>query len=197
MQLNNYVLQINMINNQPILTIENFLTAQETYELIRLSETNGYNEATVNIDGTQKMIKNIRNNDRYIYDNTDFAEELWPDVLPYANQILPDKTPICLNERFRFYRYSSEQRFNRHIDGSVTKENGLKSYVTLMIYLNDNFEGGETVFRNRGEKPGSKSEVIIEPKQGMALLFHHPLWHEGKAVTSGIKYAIRSDIFYK
>ena len=58
--------------------------------------------------------------------------------------------------------------------------------MTLMVYLNDIFEGGETVF----------NETTIKPQKGMALIFHHTLVHEGAAVTTGRKYVLRSDVMY-
>ena len=56
-----------------------------------------------------------------------------------------------------------------------------------MIYLNEEFEGGETSF----------DDVTIRPKTGTALCFIHELKHEGCPVKNGIKYALRSDIIYK
>jgi hypothetical protein len=56
-----------------------------------------------------------------------------------------------------------------------------------MMYLNDNFEGGETTFR----------ELKIRPRQGMALLFLHNLYHEGTQVTRGVKYVLRTDVMYR
>jgi hypothetical protein len=37
----------------------------------------------------------------------------------------------------------------------------------------------------------------VRPKQGMALLFLHDLYHEGSEVTQGVKYVLRSDIMYR
>lgn len=56
-----------------------------------------------------------------------------------------------------------------------------------MIYLNDDFEGGETTF------PG----LWIAPKQGTALIFMHHLYHSGREVTKGIKYVLITDVMYR
>ncbi len=45
-----------------------------------------------------------------------------------------------------------------------------------MVYLNEEFEGGETVFFVEPEKS-------IKPRAGMGLLFQHPIIHEGAEVT--------------
>jgi hypothetical protein len=56
----------------------------------------------------------------------------------------------------------------------------------LLVYLNDEFTGDTTDFR----------EFQVAPKAGMALLFVHHSWHEGAAVTAGTKYVVRSHVMY-
>ena len=55
-----------------------------------------------------------------------------------------------------------------------------------MVYLNDNFQGGDTTFC------GLRSRL----RQGMFLLFLHNLYHEGSEVTQGVKYVLRYDVMY-
>jgi prolyl 4-hydroxylase len=59
-----------------------------------------------------------------------------------------------------------------------------------IIYLNEGFEGGETIFF-------VEPEVVIRPRTGAGLFFQHPIIHEGAMVTSGTKYAVRTDLMYK
>ena len=54
---------------------------------------------------------------------------------------------VGIDGRLRFYRYSSGQRFRRHKDGSVTNDAGQQGILSYLIYLNDDFEGGATIFR--------------------------------------------------
>ena len=56
-----------------------------------------------------------------------------------------------------------------------------------MIYLNDNFKGGETKF----------NDLVVAPKKGSALVFYHYLVHEGTEVIEGIKYVLRTDIMFR
>ena len=37
----------------------------------------------------------------------------------------------------------------------------------------------------------------LDPHADTALLFQHPILHEGCAVTRGVKYALRSDVMYR
>ena len=103
--------------------------------------------------------------------------------------------PVAINERFRFYRYNPGHRFRRHKDG-FEKIRDLTSQLSFLIYLNDDFVGGEAIFREYHGKGESRyrEELVIQPEIGDALLFYHRIWHEGAEVTQGTKYVMRSDV---
>jgi prolyl 4-hydroxylase len=96
---------------------------------------------------------------------------------------------VGANERLRCYRYAPGQRFKPHFDGSFARDHDERSLLTFMVYLNDDFEGGETALLDLDQ--------MVAPKTGSALLFQHPILHEGCTVTRGVKYALRSDIMYR
>ncbi|MFB9077776.1 2OG-Fe(II) oxygenase [Flavobacterium procerum] len=171
-----------------IYTIDNFLSVEECNELIDKSEQIGFEEAGVNVDGAQKMMKMVRNNERIMYQDDEYAYLLWQKLEPYVKPEVGNSRAIGLNEMFRFYKYNPSQRFKMHLDGSYKRNESEFSYYTFMIYLNDGYEGGETKFAS-GE--------IIQPKTGTALIFEHKQRHEGASLISGIKYVLRSDIMYK
>ncbi len=168
-----------------IWTIEAALSATRCDELINFSEEKGYQEATVSLPEGAKMIKGLRNNYRVVYQDKNLAQSLYNRLHAIFPVVGDNSLPMGLNETFRFYRYDKEQRFKRHIDGRV-KVNGHESRLTFMVYLNANFEGGETKF----------NDVLIHPKKGMALLFIHELKHESLPIIRGQKYVLRSDVFY-
>jgi len=68
----------------------------------------------------------------------------------------------------------------------------------LIIYLNDDYEGGRTTFYPSVEK-GVETEgrVSITPRRGTALIFNHDSLHEGEAVTKGMKYILRTEIMFQ
>ncbi len=172
-------------HSETIWTIDNFLSDNECHRLIELSENIGYEEATVNASGKQIMLKSARNNSRILYDDKALADDYWQRLQKYCPMFDTSK-PIGLNERFRFYKYTPRQRFKRHKDGSYKRNKSEQSRVTFLVYLNDDYTGGETRF----------DDVTIQPKMGSALCFVHEQWHEGCAVTDGVKYALRSDVMY-
>ncbi|WP_212006169.1 2OG-Fe(II) oxygenase [Chitinophaga sp. HK235] len=172
-----------------IFTISNFLSVAECEELITRSEAMGYEEATVDVgNGVQRMIKGVRNNERVLYKDPAYATFMWERLKTFAPEGTDNRSACGLNELFRFYKYSPGQRFKMHKDGSFERNRFEASQYTFMIYLNEGYTGGSTVFKS-GEE--------ILPQTGMALVFYHPLLHEGTLLTEGTKYVLRTDIMYK
>jgi prolyl 4-hydroxylase len=65
--------------------VENFLTQEECKGFIEFSEKQGYQESLIRTKAGEVMNKEIRDNDRFIWDNTQFAEQLWElvkDMMP-------------------------------------------------------------------------------------------------------------------
>ena len=63
----------------------------------------------------------------------------------------------------------------------------------MQIYLDDGFEGGRTRFfvARHGAELGA-----VAPVRGEGVVFDHALWHDGEAVTRGIKHVLRTDVMY-
>lgn len=177
------------IYSPQIFTISGFLTPEECGALIAKSEAMGYEEAMVDVGGgEQRMIKGVRNNERVLYKDEDYAAQIWYRLAPFAPAGDHGRNACGLNELLRFYKYSPGQRFKMHKDGAFVRSPGEASQFTFMIYLNEGYTGGETVF---------SSGEVIRPETGTALVFYHPLRHEGALLTKGIKYVLRTDIMYR
>ncbi len=160
-----------------------FLSSEECDQWIRWSEAKGYEEARLS-DGSLR--EDVRNNDRLIFDDPGLAAEWFGRALD-GLPTLPHAALVGLNERFRFYRYRPGQRFRHHTDGVYVADNGDFSQFTLLVYLNDDFEGGETAF----------TRLAVKPERGAALVFHHQVEHAGAEVLSGAKYVLRTDVMYR
>ncbi|AUC75172.1 prolyl hydroxylase family protein [Olleya sp. Bg11-27] len=174
--------------HRDIFIIEDFLTSDECELYINYSSTEGFEEAKIGVQGNQVMNKNVRNNDRLLFFDLDLAKQLWGRVCSYVPKEMGLYKALDLNEMFRVYRYSKGQRFKMHRDGSYERNEKECSFFSFIIYLNDDFEGGETEFRKL---------FTVSPKKGSALLFYHPHRHEGKEIVSGVKYVLRTDVMYK
>jgi prolyl 4-hydroxylase len=177
-------------------TIPNILSTLECTAMIEKVEVIGFAPATVSLATGPQMMTGIRNNDRVKFDDPELAKLLEERL---ENIIRKDDARARLNERFAVYRYGPGQRFKRHQDGVIKTEDGLEtSRQTVLVYLNHDCEGGETVF-SEVDRSGSQIKFLetpVTPETGMALIFDHELWHEGKPVTAGRKYVLRTDILY-
>jgi predicted 2-oxoglutarate/Fe(II)-dependent dioxygenase YbiX len=180
-----------------IFTIDTVFSPVECQSLIDRAEAIGFEAATVRSTDGPVMMTNIRNNDRVVLEDKVLAGEMWQRIRHLVPEIAAS-IPCGVDSQLRFYRYYPGQQFKRHKDGAVTNSLGQTSKLSYMIYLNDECEGGNTVFREYYTIDGinKKIEFIITPVVGMALLFRHELRHEGSPVTAGCKYVLRSDIFY-
>ena len=174
-------------HTEDIFTVKSILSSDYCDALISDSEKIGYIDAPITMPSGPVMAREIRNNTRVIYDDFELAEGLWNVVKDFVPEEFEDKKAIGLNERFRFYRYDSGQRFNWHYDGCFRRESGEQSYFTLMFYLNDGYEGGTTEFEDTTE---------IVPQKGDALIFWHYQRHIGNEIVCGRKYVLRTDVMY-
>jgi len=179
-------MKLNILTNN-ILTIDNFWTQLECDDFISKSEAIGYEPATIDTEKGQIIVETVRNNNRVIYKDIILADNLWRQLKPFAPKQIGNSKAVGLNELFRFYKYQVGQEFKRHRDQSFIRNDIEASYFTFMIYLNDNYEGGETKFNS----------LTIQPKQGTALIFFHGLEHEGSSVRQGLKYVLRTDIMFR
>jgi prolyl 4-hydroxylase len=66
-----------------VFTIENFLTKEESSSYIELSESIGYDVATITAISGPEINREIRNNDRVIHDSTEIAELLFQKAKNY------------------------------------------------------------------------------------------------------------------
>jgi hypothetical protein len=178
-----------------VLVIHDFLSGEECAALIRRSEGLIYEPGTV----ADVVIEQVRNNERVLVDDVTLAADLFHRAEPLLPAAIEGHSLIGFNERWRFYRYRPGQTFKPHRDGSYLRlESWEESQMTFMIYLNDGMTGGETRFFDDMEKVFLQRPYLsVQPKEGMALVFLHSIWHEGAVVHSGQKYVLRTDVMYK
>jgi hypothetical protein len=93
------------------------------------------------------------------------------------------------NIKIKRYLPNSPDQFKPHVD--VGNYESAKRFLAFIVYLNDNFSGGETNILTYNKE--------IKPKKGSLLVFP-PLWthfHQGKPITSGNpKYILGSYLQY-
>jgi len=79
-----------------------------------------------------------------------------------------------------------------HVDNffDEDQEDGTNLALSLVIYLNDDCEGGEIEFREQG--------ILLKPEAGSMIIFpsKRPYFHEAKQVAKGFKY-MSTGFWYK
>ncbi|MGJ4945376.1 2OG-Fe(II) oxygenase [Bradyrhizobium sp. HKCCYLS1011] len=179
-------------------TIEGFLSLGECDDYVRFGEAIGFTEAPISTSEGMIMMEDVRNNDRVMIDDAARAQALYQRLSGHlAPRFQKTWVPVALNERLRLYRYDIGQQFDWHLDGHFERELGERSQFTFMVYLNDDFEGGATSFKDGDGGASIGDPFRVRPEKGMALLFHHPIMHRGDPVTKGRKYVLRTDVMYR
>lgn len=196
------------IEKKYIRFIENILTPNECQQLINLSENKGFDPALINVGGgRQKLMTDIRNNDRCIIDSPEIMEFFWQRILSVCQdqELLygpydQNRHAVGLNERMRILRYDPGTYFAPHYDGSYHRGNEVGvdrkdeiSCITAQFYLNQDFVGGTTRFF---DDCNDVDYYDVVPKTGSVILFQHDINHEGSLLIEGRKYALRTDVMY-
>jgi len=83
-------------------------------------------------------------------------------------------------DNYSILKYGSGQKFIKHVDDGKK----CPRRVSLVYYINDNYEGGEIVFPNWS--------LSLKPKANQLLMFPSNFMyaHEVKPVTNGTRYSV-------
>ena len=177
-------------------------------ELISLTKSLGYKSVD------WEYAKEYRDCNRVVVMAEALANSLWKiaskvldladliDVKPYGFDNQGIWVPVGVNPCIRFTEYNKGGHFSTHKDGAFVVDDDNRSILTLQIYLNDDFRGGETIFYERDlrDKKSEDEELqnaTIAPKKCRMVIFSHDIDHEGKEVLEGTKYILRTDIMFK
>ncbi|EMT69458.1 hypothetical protein FOC4_g10003181 [Fusarium odoratissimum] len=191
----------------------NVLYPEECKAIIAAGEyVNFVPDAPLREDGD---ISILAHNFYWVVDKT-FHDTLWSRIQPFVPVSMNGRLARGINRRFRVYRYVPGAEYRAHIDGAwppsgITKEDKYvyddspdekkqSSLFTFLIYLNQDFEGGETTYFLPAAREGILNAYPVRPVMGGAAIFPHgeinATLHEGTGVRKGAKYVIRTEIEY-
>jgi len=208
----------------------NFLSPTDCDSLVDLAEEFGFKKSPVTGGGHGRTGReDARTNSYTVIEDQQLADELWNRVKGVVPQDLcflltspyfterggTEWRPVGVVERLRFYRYEKGECYPEHMDGSYRRAVATKrqqhvaysqqqSFLTLLVYLNEGFEGGETEFfpekqhcRFLRDVEVKTPTVRVTPQKGAALINVHHTLHQGCEVVKGVKYVLRTDIVYE
>jgi hypothetical protein len=176
-----------------VFEIENFLSDEECDSIIKLAKHKGLIQSTIINDHGKNIIDlNTRKSHQSWLEDSD------NDIIKRLSIAVSKITniPVEHQEHLQVVSYEPSNYYKPHFDASYHPKIlpimncgfGPRLY-TLIIYLNNDFEGGETEFPKIGLK--------IKPEKGKAILFQNiddnfdlipESMHGGSPVTSGTKW---------
>jgi prolyl 4-hydroxylase len=123
---------------------------------------------------------------------SDAAMFPWIDETPFVHALnrrlaAASETDVKQGEPLQVLRYRPGQEYRPHFDAIDNAEN--QRVLTFLVYLNDDYEGGETEFIATGLKvKGRKGDGLLFRNADMTGARDHNSQHAGLPVTAGEKY---------
>jgi hypothetical protein len=171
-----------------LLEIENLISPSLCNLIIQNSEELGFEKSKVYKGDTKEGVHD---------DNSRSSSTQWFQDKYYIGELIRNNIPEIKNLKFegwQLVKYTEGEEFKPHLDALSRSNDRL---FTVIIYLNDNYEGGTTSFPNKGE--------VIKPKQGKLTIWKNLIGnkpnqlslHAGDKVTKGTKYVLVNWILNK
>lgn len=165
-----------------IRVIEDFISEKECKEIIDFCEkSNSFQRSKVNSGSGTKVSVNRTSSSAMIE-----KDEIMPIISTLKKKVADFlECSIANIESLQCVRYYKTESFNPHFDAYVTKRK-----LTCLLYLNDDFSGGETYF--------PEIDFGVSPKVGRLLIFENldekdnvimQSFHQGSSIIDGVKYA--------
>ncbi len=174
-------------------TVRDVLSPQECADIIRIAEETGFVRASIYTDATGKEhFSDNRKSSRCIIDSPAFVERLWRRLEPHIPKRWNTATCVGINERLRILRYDPGDEFKPHQDGAYTAPSGAISKITILIYLNADYDGAWTHFLHENQHEW----VPVCPYVGSVAMQDQSLVHYVPPLQTGRKYAIRTEVMY-
>lgn len=146
---------------------------------------------------------------RATFTDQDLADLIWKQLAPHCGNHLHcadaknysfvgrvstvptgQYVPMGVNPFMRVSKYLPGQSFREHTDTAYAEGQHYVGFYTLLLYLNEDVQGGETaVFEPIGSR-------VVTPETGKGLVFYHYTPHEGAVVTAGTKYVLRTEVMF-
>ncbi|MGI9152180.1 MAG: 2OG-Fe(II) oxygenase [Limnohabitans sp.] len=190
--------------------IRDVVTAQEAQAIIDASEVFGYRDEAPGISTPpgMRMNKSVH----WLADDA-LLGPLMQRIAPLLPTSVDGRALYGqLSHRLNMYRYDDNDVFNRHIDGdwpgyslddaraTMVEWTGVRSALTMILYLNDPSDGVEGGNTRLLAKDGRWVDVV--PAKGSALFFRHgftpdSVIHIGDRVRGPVaKYVARINVMF-
>jgi len=92
-------------------------------------------------------------------------------------------------EPIQYGIYEPDGKYDWHVDQYANPINGNVRKISMSLFLNDNYEGGEFDLELYGPSQKKRYETF-KLSAGSALFFHGDQWHRVRPVTSGVRKSL-------
>ncbi len=169
--------------------LNNFITADDCIHLIELAKDNMHRSRVIS-DGKEGL-----NPDRTSYSY--YLPKSGDNIIKNIEKKVAELTKTNINkiEALQVVRYQEGQEFKAHYDwftpDYTPQLNHNQRQYTIFVYLNDDFDEGETEFSkiNKKIKPKKGDAAFWENCSDHTTCFNEAL-HQGKPPKNGIKYGL-------
>jgi len=168
--------------------VENFMNENECISLLEYSiEKSNLKRALVSTDKKDEINESIRKSNVAFNDYT----EKFPYIKDRLEKIISKEINLkgmevnLENDIFQFTEYKIGDFYNWHQDGNEKYTLGNR-YCSIVILLNDNYEGGVLEIKNFGED----EITYVDKKIGKLIIFLSQLKHRVSPVKKGVRYSL-------
>jgi len=184
--------------DRPCLYIQNLLTQEECQNILQT--------VCVSHDNNPRSLE-VGERSEFSRQDKELSLKLYQRIKEYTPKQLDGGECIGLRSEWHHARYFPGQSVFAHMDQRQTSEEhrnfpSIASRMTVNIYLDEGYDGGEFVFVHgvRDDGTWETSHTIIHPKAGDAVLFYQGVPEFSHAVPKllkGRKTIMRSDVMYR
>lgn len=183
--------------DRPCFVLNNVLSEVECRALIQAAEPQHEAEppSGTTVPGVRSQFSN---------DDPGLSELIWMRIHDHFPDVLDGGDVVGLETRWRHARYWPGQSVMAHMDfrHGPREDECVASRISFTLYLNDNFEGGETAFVTGVKLDGSHGGEFFlnRPRTGSAVVFYQCIpefSHTANEVCGGCKSIMRADVLYK
>lgn len=189
---------LSVTSGKPYLRIvEGFLTPEECRHLIGLCQPRFQKSNVIKSDGKSGQDATVRTSSSCMFRKGE--DSIVQAIEERAARVAG--VPVSHLEALQIVRYEPGQEYKAHNDW-FNHDEGIDNqrYMTLFVYLNDDFTGGETEFTNLDYK--------TVPKMGSAVIWqncdrnetktcYQEAMHRGVPPEAGVKYGLNIWIRFK
>lgn len=138
------------------------------------------------------------------------GKQMYERVKNFLPAQFNEKSLCGFANKVRVLRYKCEEQdfLYPHYDKACIENDGTSTLLTVQLYLNEGFGGGQTRFLDASKYEMENAQAFyhannlpegddVQPETGLIVVHAHNVYHCAMPTLHATKYALRIDILYK